>query len=158
MGKGEVSEMAFHSGNTVKKQGRGAWNCHLGRKGALLGKGWKLENNCWNQKVYYSGERGGNRDIWYLYLNVVDCGKWTICRKEKGQGRVVKYPSGIIKYCSQTFCQLTRERNNDTLKQKVSNAHSDTVRFIDITTRHTIEIVNTTKMVSTIWNYNKLEK
>lgn len=32
MGKGEISEMAFHSGNTVKKQGRGGWSCHLGKK------------------------------------------------------------------------------------------------------------------------------
>lgn len=32
--------MAFHSGNTVKKQGRGGWSCHLGgKKGALIGKG-----------------------------------------------------------------------------------------------------------------------
>lgn len=31
--------------------------------------------------------KGGNRDIWYLYLNLVDCGKWPICRKEKGVGQ-----------------------------------------------------------------------
>lgn len=42
-GKREISEMAFHSGNTVKKQGRVGWSYHLGkeeliRKGLETGK------------------------------------------------------------------------------------------------------------------------
>lgn len=43
-------EMAFHSGNTVKKQGRGGW-LSFRKKGALIGKGWKLERVTQIRKV-----------------------------------------------------------------------------------------------------------
>lgn len=47
MGERGVSEMAFHSGNTVKKQGGGAWSCHLGKKGSANWEGLEeLEKNC----------------------------------------------------------------------------------------------------------------
>ena len=47
--KGEYQK--WHSTQeTVKKQGKGGWSCHLGKKGALTGKGWKLEKNYSNQE------------------------------------------------------------------------------------------------------------
>lgn len=60
MGEREVSETAFHSGKTVKKQGR-VLGTVIYWEGLETGKEpLKLKTK---KKVCYSGQRGRNRDI-----------------------------------------------------------------------------------------------
>lgn len=62
MGEREVSETAFHSGKTVKKQGR-VLGTVIYWEGLETGKEPLKLKKKKKKKVCYSGERGRNRDI-----------------------------------------------------------------------------------------------
>lgn len=89
--------MAIHSGNTVKKQGKGeggAWSCHLGKRSANW-EGVETGKELLKSRRFTQVREGGIRAF------DICTSTWSIVRsepsvEEKGQGRVVKYPSSVI--------------------------------------------------------------
>jgi len=67
--------MAFHSGNTVKKQGRGGW-LSLRSKGSANREGLETGKELLKSGRFTTQVReGGIGTFLFLYLNVVDCGE-----------------------------------------------------------------------------------